>query len=773
MRVCAIVSLAWIASLLIAPFPARGDTASLGMRGSVEGFPFSLGTTMYGGMWDSNAANESRTDWWWFDRAVWTAKFVEMERLHLNTLVFTHPHPYVALVDVPGYPESRYFDADVLDRYREQFAWITGEGVAHGVRIYFLTWNIVVPPRFAQAHGISEFGVDTPLTRGYTRAAVAALFRSYPDLGGLVTMAAESPPGCVDFVEDAAVGGLLDSGTLPELIFWSWCSYPVDSQRIVKRYPRTKLLHYLQYEQFFKPMADPRMARFSEACGTAPMVALGGPKSAHDYLFWGDPEWARETVRDVRAKHGDGLLIETYCAESWTAHEAFAYYTYHLDEPYDAPAWARRIGGHYGHPELGTALLDAMTHASRIVPRFLALVHSQTDHFAPQMGLPLVYYLGMPTLSSYVFENVQTVDAEGFLRPNMGLCWPNPDWGECIASVDDFARDGEKPGVTGPLDIARDIQEHADACLAALALLPDETPPIETVKTQLEMNAHLGSHFAAKIRSAVAWAQSRCGKDTGAECLSQLEASIHAWERVCVSASKRYPEPVSCWRSELTSQPPWRQNQVWAAYAMGKGHWRDRLEPFRREASLIREALARPAPERILPLWEDLLAAPAAQCEPVFAEDFEACDDGRWVFDDTAAITHDPAETITGHGALRLDSRALSGEWHSCICAKPGTCVLTPGERYQAVFDYRVVAEGVEDPDTLFAMAARTPSGGIAHDIGTGRLWTGRAGSLGRRTIALAPETYGDYAIFFSLHGKACIVIDNLAVWRLKGEKND
>lgn len=585
------------------------ETPVLSLRGELTGFPFWLGTTQYGNHWKGHEANENKPDWWWFDKANWTQRFTDMERLHLSALSFAHPHPYVGLVDVPGFPEARYFDEVTLARSREMFHWILEEGKRHGIKIYFLTWNICMPPGMVQKNHIEEFGVDTPLTRAYTRAAVAALFREYPDLGGLITMAAEFPPACCEFVQEAICGGLKDSGSNPELLFWSWCSLPEDSKRIAEIYPNTRLIHYLQYEQLFSSIADPRIGQFSRACGNVPMVALGGPKSCHGSLFWGDPEWARSIVESLKRENGTGLFIETYCAETWLARESFAYYAYSPASGNDSAMWAKAIEEHYNAPGCGASLLDAMIHASRIMPCFLKLVHSQTDHFQPQFGLPLVYYVEMPTISTYVFENAQEVDSRGYLQPSMGLCYPNPDWGEKVLSIRD-AVEGKGPRpATMPQQVAEELEGHAAAIAKAMETMPATgTPALKTLLLRLQLNGAIGEHCAAKIRAGIEWERYKHSDYTCQQaCLNELEKSVKLWERVSDISTQLFPEPVTFWRSSLPFPPPWTQMNLWCGYGSVQGHWRDHLEPFRKELEFVREQLTLPRDTARLPLWKDLM----------------------------------------------------------------------------------------------------------------------------------------------------------------------
>lgn len=740
---------------------------TLELRGTVMSFPFWLGTTMYGNMWKGFSENEKRTDWWWFDKNYWTNLFSDMERRHLNALAFLHPHPYPALVDLPQYPEARYFPPDLLNKYKEMFKWIVEEAKRHGIKLYFLTWNICLPPNSASAHNLPEFGADTPLTRTYTRAAVAELFRSFPDLG-LITMAAETPPGCIDFVEEAIVGGLKDSGTNPHLIFWTWCSYPWEAQRILKAYPNTTLMHYLQYEQFFLPKADPRIKKFSEECGGVPMIALGGPKSAHGCLFWGDPEWVRETIKSLKEQNGIGLFIETYIADPWLAQEALSRYAYDLGDKYDEGEWVEKIERHYNCPGLGKDLLSAMKNASSIIPLFLLLVHSQTDHYMPQFGLPLVFYLEMPTLSTYIFENVQTTDEKGYLKPNLGLCYPNPDWGLKVASVWDYAKGKVPKGALTPPKIADDLEKNAMNCLKITKNLRNkikENEELTRLLDRLELNAYLGLHFSSKIRAAVGWAEFKLGKNAAAKVLDNLRKSIDAWEKVVEITNRLYPGDVSFWRCEIASPPPWRQNQIWYSYASVRGHWRDHLEPFKRELMIVERELKKGREKARLPLWEELLAFPNEKLELIFSEDFEEKNE-KWIWGECASLTS--KEALSGKSSALLDSRKLKGEWHLALQTAPEAIKLQPGRKYQLEFDYKIIEEGLDYPDNPFCVAGRTPTGGVPYDIGTGRCWDGAKGSLGHRVVLLEPKHFEDYFIFFSLHGRGAVVIDNIRLYLLR-----
>ena len=747
----------------------------LSLRGTAFELPMWVGTTMYDNHWRAYEDGENAGNGPFFDRTAWTQRFKAMEHQGLSVVALTHPHPFPAFVRLSEYPEVVWGDEATYARNQAMLRWILAEGKKHGISIYFLTWNICLPSKWALAHGFSEFGSDTPMTRQYTRAMIAAFFRIYPELGGLITMAAESPPGCVDFVADAICGGLQESGTQPSLIFWSWCAYPEDARKISAAYPGTRMMHYLQYEQLFAPCADARIGRFSEACGGAKMVALGGPKSAEGYTFWGDPAWARTIVRDLIRQNGDGLFIETYCEEPWLAQEAFALYAREPNRRYRNSDWIRSVGAHYQRPDMAKPLFDAMVHASRITPRFLMLLHSQSDHFMPQIGLPLVYYLEMPTVSSYVFENVQSCDAAGYLRPNLGLCWPNPAWGEQVQSVKDYAARGKRKGYTSPEHIADEMDIHIRHCVDALNLLTgiesgnsgNNTGDLQSLLSLLRFNTALGQHYAEKIRAAIAWAQWQQGKNTKNTCLAHLDKALQAWETVVALANQRYPNTIPLWQSNLVAAPPWTQNQIWNAYFQQEGHWRDRLKPFQREKELIAEEFKKPRTKTHLPLWEEIQTPEPSQMDLVYEDGFENTTTDAWQWPTYASLTQKKEMVSEGKQAVLLDSRKKTGEWHEPLLLRPGKAPMKAGKRYLLVFDYTVVDPGSPFPDNPFVVAARSMSTGSGNDIGTTRTWTGTIGSHGRRFVYLNPEKQDDYVPFFSLHGQAAVALDKVQLFCL------
>lgn len=767
-----------------------GTRRPLALRGLTESLPLWLGTTMYANQWQRFEKAETDPAGPWLNRSRWQSKLDHMASLGYNALLLLHPHPYSGLLRLQQYPGASHFPPDELPPHMDQFRWLLAEAKARGIRIYLLTWNICLPPKWANANGLAELGADTPLSRAYTRQAVKELFETYPDLAGLATMAAESPPGCVDFVVDAVAGGMNDArkasasrpsdhDALPELIFWSWCTYPEDARRVVESYPDARLMHYLQYEQWFKPMVDPRLARFATWATAAPLgqartatssIALGGPKSALACLFWGDPEWLRLITNDLRRQGAEGLFFEPYCPESWLAQEAFTYYAANPSSEFDRAKWARRLEEFYGVAPHGGQLLEAMQHASAVVPRFLALIHSQSDHFMPQFGVSLAHYLEMPTLSSYVFENTQTLNDRGYLTPRLGLTWPNPDWGERVASIRETVAGTAPAGATLPTEIAREIELHAMACRSRLTALRqiqpqsgDQAKALAVVLDRLGLNAALGEHFSRKIRAALAWERLKVGKGGIEDCTEPLESSIQAWQAVCDISGRLYPKPLRFWQSQIVSPPAWTQNQIWNSYRLVQGHWRDQLPRFQRELDLVQRSLSLSIPRANLPMWDHFDADPDDNLVSLhritFQNDSE--NDRRFKLGSGASITGDAQSPISEGKTLLADTRSLGQGHHEILSTVPEFVTLPAGAPCQITLVYRVIDRGGAEA-APFEMGVRSLSGGPV--LGDHRYWGAADGHVGTRVLKVPPLADSDCAFCLIIHGQAAIAIDMINI---------
>ncbi|MBI2302925.1 MAG: hypothetical protein HYU66_28805, partial [Armatimonadetes bacterium] len=647
--------------------------------------------------------------------------------------------------------------------------------------VYFLTWNIWVRPGLAKAHGIAQEGPDGDLVRAYTRACYRRLFETYPKLAGVMTMAGEAPPGCVDFVRQAIVPGLNDLATKPELLFWTWCCYPEDAKVVFDDYRGPEaVVHYLQYEQLFRPQADPRIKRTSEALGGVPVVTLGGLGTATGWMYWSDPYYLRDILADLPRQNGLGCFFAgldsfEFITPKWLGWESLARYSWDASHPREDEHWKRVIARHYGTPEVADDYLTASIAASTVVTRQLALLHRQTDHHWPQFGLPLVHYLGLPTLSTYVFENHEGIDAQGRLSPRLGLTWPNPDWGEKVVGVRDYVA-GQAGGTT-PLQIADELQQAGETTLAAVARLrpfgkqvADGPERWGRCLDQMALNGWLGVHVAEKTRAAVAWERWRQGQAQPDDVRAPLTRSVAAFDRLSDIAGRLYAGlDIHAWRSTVHRPPPWTNLQIWNLDSWRKFNFGDSAAEYHRELEWVDHELQAGYPQPLLPFEDDLAARPA-NARLLVKWDFEG-DPPRGVkvgnYPPNALATFATDGAPAPLSGRRVVADHQDDNFWFPLTTDPAVLPLQAGKVYYVGLDYWIDRDAEPLGDWLSA-GARTAEGGWQKDVGA-HYMGGPAGTRGHVTLRFTPGGYPDYYVYVSLHGRAKVEMDNLEVWEGDG----
>ncbi|MBD3174099.1 MAG: hypothetical protein GF320_02880 [Armatimonadia bacterium] len=750
----------WLLVLACAQASAPADAGEpfIAIRGDCIDLPFYLGCDLYHGRWAPYAAEEAGTDGWFHDRDGWRQRFETWAARSMNALMLQHPHPFPAFIDYPEYPEAAYFSPEHVRANAEMLRWIIDTAAEYGVTLYFLTWNEWVPRGYADAHDVPMMGPGTEESAALNAYSYSAFFRRFPD-AKLITMAGESPPGCVEFVRENVIEPLATLPEPPAVTFWTWCSYPEDVSYVLEGYPgETSIMHYLQYEQLFAPMVDPRVGMTSHACGDRPMLTIGGLGTATGQLYWSDPFYIRDIIRTAPKNNVAGIFFMgldswSWVSDKWIGWEALA--RYWLD-PYrgdDRGYWEERINRELGPDVPADAVLDAYIHASGIPTRMLALTHSQSDIFRPQYGLPLVFYLGMPTLSTYVFENHEAIDDQGRLSPRLGLTWPNPGWGEDVLGVRDYVLTEPRSwpaGATKPLDIADELEDHGRTVLAGLDRWP-EHPRV------LEMNAWLGLHVADKIRAAVAWQRWAIGEADPTDVLDPLDSSIAHFHRYAQVGDELYPRSFGqVTKNYLTKPPPWTNLDLWRSYRhvdeYSFGEWASRFE---RERRLIADAMADGRVE--LPYEADL--APPIQGEMVAG----IAEDGPWGGFRLIDAAPSGVASMAG-GRLICEQDGTHADFYFPFVTDPEELPLQPGTRYQLNFRYQILRVGEEHPLKM-STAARTTEGTWRRDVGL-RFFEGPPGTAGNLMIQFTPEEFEDYYVYLSLQGDGAVAVSNVQLLR-------
>jgi hypothetical protein len=202
---------------------------------------------------------------WFFDRALMLRYLDELVENRFNTIFFWNGHPFPYFLPLPKYPEARVLNDLELKRNIEQLRWFTQEADRRGIWTVFHFYNIHVSPTFAKAH--EQEGVriqnpaSTPLLEAYTRYCVSEFVNSYPSVGLMLTAGEALHIKSEEWVRDAVIPGIKETGKRPPLIVRQWTIDPYRFRDIIKpNYDNLYTMMKHNTEMIVSPYPDPRNA---------------------------------------------------------------------------------------------------------------------------------------------------------------------------------------------------------------------------------------------------------------------------------------------------------------------------------------------------------------------------------------------------------------------------------------------------------------------------------------------------------------------------------
>ena len=163
---------------------------------------------------------------WFFDRTLMLRYLDELVDNRYNTIYFWNGHPFIYFLRLPKYPEACVLSDADLDRHMDQLQWFTKE--AEPARDLDRTARLQ-HPRFAgfrqgprtrgRALGESRIHAAARIVQAPLRERVCEKLpqrRTHADGGRGALIKAE------EFVRDAIIGGIKESGKNPPLIVRQW-----------------------------------------------------------------------------------------------------------------------------------------------------------------------------------------------------------------------------------------------------------------------------------------------------------------------------------------------------------------------------------------------------------------------------------------------------------------------------------------------------------------------------------------------------------------------
>jgi hypothetical protein len=533
---------------------------------------------------NSDSAQANIPEMWSMD--FWHEYFDEMARQRFNVLSLWNLHPFPSIVKVPEYPDVALNDVwGNKDRFQYDFSMNSGDMAKpfqlkdvevvrrmtidekvqfwrevmqyakdRGVDMYWFTWNIFVWGTEGK-YGLTEDG-NNAKTIAYFRASVRQTVRSYPLLAGIGITAGENMKSKQGQFDHEA---------------WLWQTYgegirdalkdqPQRSLRLIHRFHQTGQRNILNA---FKDYPGP--LDFSFKYSVAHMYSETNPPFIHSLLQgmlpnmrtwltvrnddiysyrWGDPDFARDYVRNVPGPDrvaGFYMGPDGYCwgresidrepeaprqlvmQKQWYSFLLWGRLSYDPELP--NALFERTLAVRF--PQVPAArLYEALASASRIIPQTTRFFWRDLDFkWFPEA---CIQRTGFFTVQEF---------AQGVTMPNSGIVNIR-QWRTRLA------KGAAMDGLT-PLQVAESLQGDAAKALAAVAELRSLQRGNKELRFTLgdcEAMAHLGNYYSAKILAATDLALYDQSGDPKQRALAirHLEAALGHWKKYAAVATSQY-----------------------------------------------------------------------------------------------------------------------------------------------------------------------------------------------------------------------------------------
>jgi len=326
------------------------------------------------------------------------------------------------------FPEARELTRAQSDRVIGQVNWIFHKAHELGLKNFLFTYHIVTTTAFAKAHGMDEqmavsasvdfrhnlkgqmgpaFGVRNRWTRAFTEAAIAEVFRTYPELDGLNGGMAEAVPGKKSsWYREAVAPGLRRCGRRPVCMVMNWMMPLEDFLADVapaEVYDNTWLSVQANVEMFTDARPYPLAFRWAEQAGRPTILEL--VHHNHEAGFpVNSPRLAYEVVRQYRRVENCRGFLAWYLRDDPNDlfRKALGYYG-REDVPYSDGPWVGLLEKRFGDRRCAEHFLKAYDAAARIPGEVSALAWVPHDlGTSRQLMLPYWYWTEQDPRWSYL-----------------------------------------------------------------------------------------------------------------------------------------------------------------------------------------------------------------------------------------------------------------------------------------------------------------------------------------------------------------------------------
>lgn len=564
------------------------------MRGTKFNIPLDVRTPSYSDM--SDAAQANIADMW--DLEFWHRYLDQLARHRYNYVSLWNLHPFPSLVKVPEYPEVALADVRRSTiEFEEDYPTIatglvTREMLAktetvkrmtiedkiafwravmqyakdRNIDFYIVTWNIYTYGVEGK-YGITD-AIDNPVTVDYFRKSVSALFRTYPLLRGIgLTTGENMPDEEFQAKEDWAFAtygrGVLDvAREQPDRpIRFIHRQHQTRAQDIARTFAPLRAQKNVDFIFSFKYAQAHALSSTTQTFHRGFVESLGDLKTVwtirnDDALMfrWGAPDFVREFIKNIPREPSQGIYLGS---DMWVWGRDFLRadarereleidkHWYHwlmwgrlgYDPTIPNERFVAMLGSRFA-PESAQRLFAAWQHASMIYP--LATGFHWAD-FDFQWYIEGARSRPGPARTKSGFHDVNRFITLGTHPGTDNISIPR--YVEAVLSSQQVAG-------TTPLQVATQLDTHADTALAALERLKSQVSgrqgELAETLSDIRAMALLGKYYAAKIRGAMALEMFRkTGEITHrARSVRELEDAAEHWARYTSQARSLYKNPL-------------------------------------------------------------------------------------------------------------------------------------------------------------------------------------------------------------------------------------
>lgn len=580
----------------------------MSLRGVKFNIPLDMRTPSYSDV--SDAAQHNIAEMWSMD--FWQEFIDTLARYRYNVISCWNLHPFPSLVRVPDYPEialddvrrsttlwqEHYdlegtgFDApEIVSRFEvlkkmtidekiDFWRRVMAYGKSRNVDFYFITWNIFVNGTDGK-YGITD-DVENPVTRDYFRKSVRQMLLTYPELRGIGLTTGENMYGASfqqkeDWAFDAYAQGVLDAaaqqpGRRITLIHRQHMAGAADIAETfvpVIAHPDVEFLFSFKLAQAHVLSSTTQtfhQAFVKDIQSHGDLKTVWTLRNDDNYFFrWGAPDFVREFMQNIPHEVSRGYY---YGSDQYVWGREFL-----MKEPesprqleivkhwYQWMLWGRLgydpsvtnerlrqiLQAKFAGADAGK-LLTAWLEASMIYPKTTGFHWGALDF---QWYIEACQSRPGPAETPSGFHDVNRFIT---LPPHPGTGFVAiPEY------VDKFLA-GEKIAGASPLQVADEIQAHADRALTLLEGLQHRgDSELRHTLDDVRTMAYLGSYYSRKIRAATALALFRATLDRHHQqtALENLQQAATFWRSYAALALSNYNNPL--WTNRV-GYVDWRKN---------------------------------------------------------------------------------------------------------------------------------------------------------------------------------------------------------------------